>query len=275
MTKIDFNDLKTSNASRWKIGEIRDNKVRSADQIAHRLCAPKERYQHISALTSVPWPIIALIHEREADQSFLANLAQGDRWDRVSTHVPRGEGPFDSFEDAAVHALINDDHLNIWGDWSIGGALTALEKFNGLGYYTRHLPSAYVWSWTPAYSEGKFTSDGHFDPDAVDVQPGCAALLMRMIVIDPTISIDYGWKRPAGVSSPLAPEHDTQWVQATLNTLGAEPKLEVDGRFGARTKAALREWQQHVGILDDGKFGPVTSAKMTEMLKKLVLKDTA
>jgi lysozyme family protein len=35
-----------------------------------------------------------VIHEREASQSWKANLAQGDPWNAVSIHIPRGRGPF-------------------------------------------------------------------------------------------------------------------------------------------------------------------------------------
>lgn len=270
---IDLKALAVKNRNRWVTCVINSEKVRSADLIAHRLLAPKERYQAISLQTKVPWPIIAVIHEREASESFLANLAQGDRWDRVSTHIPRGEGPYHSFEEAAIHALVADDHLNIWPDWSIGGALTGLEKFNGLGYAMRGRPSAYVWSWTSAYLDGKFVGDNDFDPHAVDQQPGCAALLARMMFMDDSIFTDYGWGLPLPSSIPLAPAHDTQWIQDALNKLGADPKLNVDGHFGPKTKAALRAFQAKAGILDDGKFGPVTDGKVYAALKALPAPD--
>ena len=62
--------------------------------------------QGISNTTSVPW-IIAVIHEREKgnDRQFLANIAQGDPWNRQSVSVPKGRGPFGSFEEAAIDAL--------------------------------------------------------------------------------------------------------------------------------------------------------------------------
>ena len=80
------------------------------------------------------------------------SLAQGDPWNRVSVHVPAGRGPFKSWEDAAVDALVNcSPYAARNKDWSIGGTLTMLEQYNGLGYAARGRPSPYVWSGTDQY----------------------------------------------------------------------------------------------------------------------------
>ncbi|MEB2632019.1 hypothetical protein SOP94_26820, partial [Peribacillus frigoritolerans] len=138
--------------------------------------------------TGVPWPIIAVAHEREASQSWQAQLSQGDPWNKVSIHVPRGRGPFKSWDDAAVDALVNcSPFLSRWTDWRIGGALVALEAYNGFGYYNRGVPSPYIWAMTNQYRRGKYVADGHYDPMAIDRQIGCAALLLSMGSIDPSI----------------------------------------------------------------------------------------
>lgn len=185
----DFSSLIGKNARRWSSMKI----VRDAefDRVASRLAASgaKSRYKDIEAATGVPWPIIAVIHEREASQNFLANLAQGDPYDSVSTHVPKGRGPFPSFKAAAIDALTScAPYAAKWKDWSIGGALTLLEQYNGIGYSRRGLPSPYVWAGTDQYVSGKYVSDGVFDPDAIDRQLGCAGLLKAMMLMDPTIS---------------------------------------------------------------------------------------
>lgn len=262
--------LKVANAQRWSKMVIKPEWIAMVDHVAERLAAAKERYKAVSTLTGVPWPIIAVIHEREASQSWKANLAQGDPFNKVSTHVPRGEGPFASWEEAAVHALTTDDHLNTWGDWSIGGALTALERYNGIGYYKRSDPSPYVWSKSNQYVEGKYVADGQYDPHEVDQQLGCAPLLVRIMLLDPSISMAYGWSAPVGaiVGTPGS-EHDTKWVQEALNKLGADPKLVVDGQFGPATKTALREIQEKLGLLDDGKFGPKSDKAISAALDNL------
>src|SRR5215470_13463136 len=125
--------LKKTNANRWRDMRVTARLVSVIDKTASRLADPdaKARYVAVSAKTKVPWFVIAVIHEREASQSFKANLAQGDPFNKVSIHVPKGRGPFDSWEDAAFDALANcPPHAAEWDDWSAGGALTLLEEYN-------------------------------------------------------------------------------------------------------------------------------------------------
>lgn len=184
--------LKARNAARWTAAQILPEWLRILDTVAHRLVNAKARYQTVEARTGVPWAVIAVIHQRESSQSWAASLAQGDAWDKESIHEPKDRGPFTSWEEAAIDALaVCPPHAADWEDWSIGGALTLLEQYNGTGYANRGLPSPYVWSATDQYHRGKYVADGHFDPEAIDHQTGCAALLMRMYLIDP--SIDQGW----------------------------------------------------------------------------------
>ena len=126
----------------------------------------------------------------KASQSWAASLAQGDPWNQVSIHVPRGRGPFASWEAAAVDALANCAPFAArWTDWSIGGLLTLLEEYNGLGYAAMGRPSPYVWASSDQYHSGKYIADGHYDPNAVDTQIGCAALLARMAMADASINL--------------------------------------------------------------------------------------
>jgi hypothetical protein len=123
-------------------------------------------------------------------QGWAANLAQGDPWNAVSVHFPKRQGPFHSWEEAAINALERcAPYAAHWADWSIGGALTLLEEYNGLGYAQRGVPSPYVWAGTDQYKSGKYIADGHYDPHAVDHQFGCAALLARMAVADKSIKL--------------------------------------------------------------------------------------
>src|SRR6185437_5117062 len=92
---------------------------------------------------------------------------------------------FPSWEAAAEDALTNCAPFAArWKDWTIGGALTLLEQYNGLGYAMHGLPSPYIWASTDQYTHGKYIADGNFDPNAVDHQLGCAALLDRMSALD-------------------------------------------------------------------------------------------
>ena len=183
----DLNALKAANARRWADAKP----TRNFTSVASRLVAPeaKQHYQSVSAKTGVPWPFIAVAHERECSQDWTGSLAQGDPWNRVSVHVPAGRGPFRAWEEAAIDALVNcSPHAARNRDWSIGGTLTMLEMYNGLGYASRGRPSPYIWSGTDQYISGKYVRDGVYDPNAVDSQLGCAGLLIAMMALDPTIT---------------------------------------------------------------------------------------
>ena len=199
----DIVTLKAANARRWAKARL----TRNFSAVAGHLVSPdaKRRYQAVAAKTGVPWPAIAVIHERECSQDWMGSLAQGDPWNRISIHVPAGRGPFKSWEEAAVDALNNcAPYAGRNKDWSIGGLLTKLEEYNGLGYAARGVPSPYVWSGTDQYRSGKYVRDGAYDPNVVDRQLGCAGLLMAMIALDPTISFAGATLAPAKSKTPAS-----------------------------------------------------------------------
>jgi lysozyme family protein len=185
---VDLNALTAANAKRWGNARITRNLV----GISRSLIAAKARYQAVEAKTGVPWVAIAVIHERESSQDWYGSLAQGDRWDRVSVHVPAGRGPFNSWEEAAIDALMAcPPYLARKKNWSTpGDFLTNLELYNGIGYASRGVPSPYVWAGTDQYQGGKFVADGVYSPTKVDPQPGCAALIKTMMSLDPSIKFD-------------------------------------------------------------------------------------
>jgi len=186
---IDLTILKTRNLARWNAARL--TRGPEFAPVAKRLVAAKARYQAVEAKTGVPWFFIAVTHQRESSQRWDRSLAQGDPWDRVSTHVPKGRGPFSSWEAAAIDALVNcSPYAARNKDWSVGGLLTMLERYNGLGYASRGIPSPYVWSGTNQYQRGKYVSDGVFAADVVDVQLGCAGLLLAMQTLDHSINLE-------------------------------------------------------------------------------------
>ncbi len=193
--------LKAANAALWKIAKILPSRQAEVSKVAARLCAPeaKARYQAIEAATGVPWFIIAVIHEREASQNFNCQLGQGDPLDQVSRHVPRGMGPYlnhpndppghDAFYRCAVDVLQNSAPFAArWKDWTAGGALTLLILYNGTGYfYYHHEASPYDWGATNQEQRGKYIGDGQYSATAWDTQLGCAAMLLGMMALDPSI----------------------------------------------------------------------------------------
>lgn len=192
--------LATANAQRW--GKAKS--LRNLSAIASRLVGAKSRYQAVEAKTGVPWFVIAVIHMRESSQSWTRSLAQGDPIDRVSVHVPAGRGPFKSWEDAAIDALVNcHPFLARKKNWSLGPALANLEAYNGLGYASRGRPSPYLWAGTDQYDSGKYVRDGEYDPNHVDTQPGCAALIKEMQRLDPSIKFGMSPATKAGTAGAV------------------------------------------------------------------------
>jgi lysozyme family protein len=146
--------------------------------VADRLTLGKSRYQAVSKLTGVPWEVIAVIHEREASGRWDTYLGNGQLLSKKTTVVPKGRGPFATWEEGAVDALVNAPPKTANNkDWTIGSTLTALEKYNGLGYADMGVPSPYIWAGTDQYVKGKYIADHKYDPNHVDEQLGCAGLL--------------------------------------------------------------------------------------------------
>lgn len=170
------------NLDRWM--RARFTRSTQIDAQAAKLMANRARYEAVSARTGVPWDVIGVIHYRESSGSFAGVLHNGQKiigTGRKTTLVPKGRGPFSSWEEAAVDALMNcHPYAGRNTDWSIAGTLDVLERYNGLGYRRMGLPSPYLWAGTDQYSRGKFVADSKYDPNHVDRQLGAAALLMRI-----------------------------------------------------------------------------------------------
>jgi lysozyme family protein len=183
---VDLAALKEANAKRWDTARTTRNFLSVAQALVRS--DAKSRYLAVSRQTGVPWFFIAVVHERESSQNWNASLAQGDPWNEVSRHVPAGRGPFNSWEEAAVDALVNCAPFAARNkDWSVGGLLTMLEQYNGLGYADRGVPSPYVWAGTNMYVSGKYIADGVYSATTVDMQLGCAGLIIGMMRLDPSI----------------------------------------------------------------------------------------
>lgn len=271
MSPVALPDLIQANSARWPQMIVDFDAITAMNQAAARLVAAKARYQSISPQTSVPWPAIALIHERECSQDWSRNIAQGDPWNAVSTHVPIGRGPFASWEEAAIDALTQCGTpaiMSHWTQWdTVGGLLTRLEMYNGLGYanLSPSAPSPYVWSRTSPYVSGKYVADHDYDPTVVDSQEGCAPLLAAMMALDPTIQTDFGWDPPPAQPSLTGPDgtvYDTRWLQTALNQLKANPQLSTDGEWGHLTQVALTTYQSSAGLPAIGRFNVPTRSSL-------------
>ena len=72
------------------------------------------------------------------------------------------------------------------------------------------------------------------------------------------------WEAALNVGGAAA--RGTLWVQQSLNKLGIEPALAIDGSFGPLTVAAVKAFQQVHGISADGKINPQTIAAIEQAL---------
>lgn len=167
-----------NNLDRWKVMKIPANKGPAFEAAANKIKANKARYQAIEKETNVPWQVIGVIHYRESNCDFATYLGNGQSLNRKTTIVPKGRGPFSSWEDGAIDALKNaPPKAALNKDWSAGGTLDKLEEYNGLGYRSKGVPSPYLWAGTDQYVSGKYVADHVYDANKVDEQLGCAGIL--------------------------------------------------------------------------------------------------
>ncbi len=174
-------------AQQWD--EMQRTRTTDEREAAAKIFAHKARYQAVEAKTGVPWYWIGPVHYRESDLDFNTQLAQGDPLGHVSTHVPKGQGPYfgnDAWERAALIALEDTGATEVI-DWRLEKMIYHWEQYNGWGYYKHDIPSPYVWAGSSIQQPGKYVSDGVWDAGAVDQQLGCAPILESLMELDPSI----------------------------------------------------------------------------------------
>ena len=173
--------LEQLNKQRWDACRIPETNAAAFRNAATIISAHRERYEKVSKATGVPWWFIGVVHYRESSNNFNTYLGNGQPLNKKTTIVPKGRGPFNTWEDGAVDALVNcPPYAARNKNWSVGPALALLEKYNGLGYASKGVPSPYLWAGTNQYVKGKYVSDGVYNPNVIDKQLGCAGLLKFM-----------------------------------------------------------------------------------------------
>jgi len=163
--------------------KIAADKMAEVEEVVQRILQYQSRYASIAAQSTVPWYVIAVIHNMECGLDFTKHLHNGDSLKRRTVNVPAGrpktgQPPF-TFEVSALDAL-KYDKLTEWNDWSIGGICYKLEGFNGWGYRARDINSPYLWSYSNLYMSGKYVADNKWSGTAVSSQCGAAVILRRM-----------------------------------------------------------------------------------------------
>lgn len=161
-------------------------KPTQAKAIADRISSPENKYAYggVEQITHVPWYVVGIIHNMECSLNFKTHLHNGDSLKFRTTHVPAGRPltgtpPF-TWQESAIDAL-KMKGLDKVTDWSVPSILSHLEAYNGMGYAKRGVLSPYIFSGTDKYMKGKYTSDGHYDPEAVSSQIGVVAILKAIL----------------------------------------------------------------------------------------------
>jgi lysozyme family protein len=204
---------------------ILPSRLADVNAIARRVMSHKARYVAAGKKTGVPWFVIAAWHDRESSGDFSKQLAQGDPLDRVSVNEPSGRGPFPDWEASAEDALIKLKALDKVRDWPIERIAYESERYNGFGYRSHGVPSAYLWSFSNIYRGGKYVADRVFDFNATDKQCGVMPLISQLAVLDNTIDL-YSYTdvtppidEPPIVDAEVLPPRRPETAQAMLLVL--------------------------------------------------------
>lgn len=231
-----------------------------------------QHFNRITERTSIPQVVQATICEREDGCDFTKNPAQGDPLTRPSRHVPAGRPPLGdspndkfpvSWEFAAMDAFTVCDRLNVnSAPWSLAYACWKWEGYNGFGYRAHRTRSPYVVGGSNLQQRGKYVADGVWDADHMDEQLGCLPVAMRMIELNPALSLGVAIVVASPSIIPAVSPVPTalgggltgaRWVQFTLNLVDRlSPPLKVDGVYGRRTRAAVRSYQERHGLTPSG-----------------------
>lgn len=259
---------------------IRPERQAEVARVSRRLAASWSRYEQVAASLGCPAHLVALIHAMECGLDFGRHLHNGDPLTARTVHVPAGrpvsgQPPY-SWEESATDALTMR-HIDAWHDWSIPGLAYTLEGYNGWGYRLHHpdVKSPYLWSYTTAYTRGKYVADGSWSATAVSKQCGAMALLRGLA----DCGYSYDAEPTATISSDPAPVEshpypgtvlrlgstgdDVRQIQERLTALGYAPGA-ADGLFWRRTCDAVRAYQRARGLAVDGAVGPATWAALWE-----------
>lgn len=247
---------------------VRPEKKTEINNVVSKIVSAWGRYQSVGKAVGCPAHLVALIHTMECGLSFDRHLHNGDPLTSRTTHVPagrptKGKPPF-SWEESAVDAL-TEHGIGAWSDWSVPGLCYILERYNGFGYRNNHpdVKSPYLWSYTTAYTSGKYVADGSFDRNAVSKQPGAIAIFKTLIQLKPynpvASSHPYGGKLlKQGSTGEAVKQVQDRLVQLGCLSQGIEPA----GTFGPLTANGVIVFQNKSGLAIDGKVGPDTWAAL-------------
>lgn len=172
-----YSGLRKEHLADWERMAILPAHLSTVDWFVNQILEGKESYDKVASETGVPAFLIGAIHGRESTFNFARTIRDGknavlpEAWIDDAITVVREE-----------LASIYPNKISSWGP---AECLYFLLRYNGVGYRLngppRPMRSPYVFSMSDHYKVGKYTSDGNFDPDHVDVQVGCGTALRRAV----------------------------------------------------------------------------------------------
>lgn len=147
----------------------------------------QKRYQiasdHVKAKTgyTIPWQVIGVMHGLEASFNFNKQLLNGQAITKRTTWVPKGRGPWPTWEDSCVDAFTwDDDYKIVPKKWGVAETALFFERWNGMTYWNWGKPSPYIWGFCSVQVPGKFVEDGKYSSSAITLQVGALVQLKNV-----------------------------------------------------------------------------------------------
>jgi lysozyme family protein len=177
----------------WKEIKFRPGYEAKIEKSGKLILAGRSRYEDVAGIvygTSDVWWVDGIIHFMEASCDFKGVLHNGQKiigTGKKTTIVPKGRGPFNTWEESAVDALKHSS-LGLITDFEIGNVFYSAERFNGTGYIVGKAKadvSPYVWGLSNMNDgTGKYTSDGKYDPKASTLERAGVATNLKWLELN-------------------------------------------------------------------------------------------
>jgi lysozyme family protein len=238
MAKWTYEATKAGYTNLWRKIEIKKTDAKGADRFARKIIDAESRYKKIEASTGVPWFFIGALHMRESGCNFAGVLHNGEHiigTGKKTKLVPKGRGPFTTWENAAIDALRLKD-LHKVPSWDVARMGFHAELFNGTGYIGKGVNSAYLWAGSNLEQKGKYVADHVWDKDFDDPQIGVMTVLKRLCELRPDIA-----ERVNG-AVPLPPDIEPTPERGPIEKLGKSKTVWASiGTFVAGIAAAIAD----------------------------------